>query len=228
MLQCLVLTVDRPLPEGVADLLFLCNHEASGSEMSPPNTAYGVGTVLALAYERLMDGTVVATQAGINLLLRDHLAAVYNAEPQDRLAATRQFKDDLERLSCRSTGVGPGKGAPGGRIAGEVRAMAQCRSPGLDGLPVQYSVARRLLGCWCPLTRDSSEVQAQRFSTALREAQIVMLPKPDRAPMDLSSCRPLSMGVDTKVLAKATRLGRDVTHLVLENQCGFMPSRETR
>ncbi|KAJ1125109.1 hypothetical protein NDU88_003547 [Pleurodeles waltl] len=60
----------------------------------------------------------------------------------------------------------------------------------------------------------------------MREALIVMLPKPGKAVDDPGSYGPLSMlNVDVKLLAKvlASRLSRVVTHLVQSDQCGFIP-----
>ena len=58
---------------------------------------------------------------------------------------------------------------------------------------------------------------------------IVMLPKPDRAPTDPGSYRPLSMmGVDTiSSKAVANRLNTVVPSLVHEDQCGFVAGRVT-
>ena len=62
----------------------------------------------------------------------------------------------------------------------------------------------------------------------MREAIIAMLPKPEKDLTIPESYRFLSMmGVDTKILSKAlvSRLWAVVTHLVREEQYGFVPGR---
>ncbi|KAJ1198305.1 hypothetical protein NDU88_002147 [Pleurodeles waltl] len=108
--------------------------------------------------------------------------------------------------------------------------MASGKAPGPDGLPVEfYRTYPAVI-----LLRLLEMLQEARGEGLLpenmREALIVMLPKPGKAADDPGSYRPLSMlNVDVKLLAKvlASRLSRVVTHLVQGDQCGFIPGRGT-
>ncbi|KAJ1161264.1 hypothetical protein NDU88_001751 [Pleurodeles waltl] len=103
-----------------------------------------------------------------------------------------------------------------------VGAKVQCKAPGLYGLLVEYY--QRYSDLLLPRLLDSLQESRQLGSMlrAMREAKIVILPKPNRDPEDPSSYKLLSMlCVDNKILAKvlAAQLGRIVTHLVYGDQC---------
>lgn len=63
----------------------------------------------------------------------------------------------------------------------------------------------------------------------LRQAMITLILKPGKPPAECSSFRPISlMGVDTKILCKvlAKRLDPFISHLVHNDQNGFVPKRQ--
>lgn len=64
----------------------------------------------------------------------------------------------------------------------------------------------------------------------MREAVVVLIPKPGKDPSLPSSYRPISLlPVDIKLLAKvlATRLSTVITEVIREDQTGFMANKST-
>ncbi|KAJ1117535.1 hypothetical protein NDU88_005734 [Pleurodeles waltl] len=106
-----------------------------------------------------------------------------------------------------------------------VGTVAHCRALVPEVLLVEcyQTVAGILLPCLLETIQESRRMGS--FLQSMREAQIVMLPKLGRDLVDPCSYWPLSMlGMDTKILAKAMamHLRCVVTHLVHEDQWGFM------
>ena len=113
-----------------------------------------------------------------------------------------------------------------GEVLAAIKNMPVKKCPGPDGLPAEYYkayadiIAPRLL-------EMLQEAKAQGLlPVTMRKALIVMIPKKENEETEPGACRSLSLlGVDTKILA--TRLRTVVTHLVMEDQCGFMPGHGT-
>lgn len=113
-------------------------------------------------------------------------------------------------------------------IEGALKTFANHKSPGLDGFPVEWyrlyapSLLSRLLKVF------NTSRQEGELPTSMREALIVLLPKPGKNPEECESYRPISLiNTDVKILAKvlALRLQSVVTKLVGSDQTGFMPGR---
>lgn len=104
------------------------------------------------------------------------------------------------------------------------------KAPGIDGLPSEFFKLYRdeLLP---PLLTVFQEAAATGcLPSSMREATIVLIPKPGKDPSLPGSYRPISLlPVDIKLLAKvlALRLSTVITEVIHDDQSGFMPNKST-
>lgn len=104
------------------------------------------------------------------------------------------------------------------------------KAPGSDGLPVEFFKSFREVLLPPLLEVFQEALDKGRLPPSMREAVIVLLPKPDKDLTRPGSYRPISLlPVDVKILAKvlACRLGRVVREVVHGDQAGFMPNMST-
>ena len=107
-------------------------------------------------------------------------------------------------------------------------SMKHNKSPGLDGLPVEFYIV-----FWKDLSDmllDSFNFSLQNglMSTSQRNGIITLIPKKDKDISYLKIFRPISLlTVDYKILAKtlANRLKKCLTHLIHPDQSGFLKGR---
>lgn len=104
------------------------------------------------------------------------------------------------------------------------------KAPGLDGLPAEFF--KTYIDLLAPILKEIYEesLEAGTLPPSMREALITSLLKPGKSPEHCDSYRPLSLiNCDTKILAKviANRLALLMEQLVLPDQAGFVPGRET-
>lgn len=104
------------------------------------------------------------------------------------------------------------------------------KTPGLDGLPVEFystyneSLATKLLEIY----RDAFD--KGMLPESLREALIVLIPKPHKDHDYCESYRPISLiNMDAKILVKilAQRLNKVIASIIHLDQTGFIPARST-
>ena len=107
-------------------------------------------------------------------------------------------------------------------------SMKHNKSPGLDGLPVEFYIV-----FWKDLSDmllDSFNFSLQNglMSSSQRNGVIILIPKKDRDTSYLKNFRPISLlTVDYKILAKilANRLKKCLSHLIHPDQSGFLKGR---
>lgn len=115
-------------------------------------------------------------------------------------------------------------------IVSAIMQLQSGKAPGPDGLPDEfYKQFHRLL---IPMLRHVFEEARESgiLPPSMREAHVISLAKPGKSPLYCESYRPLSLiNVDAKILAKllANRITPLMTHLVLPDQSGFVPTRGT-
>lgn len=111
-----------------------------------------------------------------------------------------------------------------------LKDMAKGKASGPDGLPIevyckyQDEILPSLLRMFHPSHAAGS------LPDSLMEANIIILLKPDKDPMDCSSYRPISLlNVDYKLLTKilAMRLNKFISSIIHPDQAGFIPGRST-
>lgn len=116
------------------------------------------------------------------------------------------------------------------KVSGALAEFPASKSPGSDGLPAEFYstysevLIPRLLQLYEAIFKDS------RLPASMREATIVLIPKPGKDPLIPESYRPISLlQVDIKILAKilAIRLNKVILSLIHSDQAGFMPGRNT-
>lgn len=115
-------------------------------------------------------------------------------------------------------------------ILDSISSFQPAKSPGSDGLPIEFYkeyselLAPRLLAVYLHAFHTGE------LPVSMREAIIVVLPKPGKNPLLCDSYRPISLlQSDIKILAKilARRLGKVILSLIHPDQTGFMPGKST-
>lgn len=115
-------------------------------------------------------------------------------------------------------------------ITAAVASFARSKSPGSDGLPIEfYSQFSEVL---IPKLLKLYNHLFETFTLApsMREATIILLPKPGKDPGYPESYRPISLlQVDIKIFAKvlSIRLNQVILSLIHDEQVVFMPGRNT-
>lgn len=111
-----------------------------------------------------------------------------------------------------------------------LQLLPKDKAPGSDGFPAEFFKLHKdtLLP---PLLEVFQEaLETGHLPPSMREAIIVLIPKPGKDPTDPGSYRPISLlPVNIKLLAKvlATRLSTVIHEVIHEDQAGFMPNRST-
>ena len=115
-------------------------------------------------------------------------------------------------------------------ITEAIASFARSKTPGSDGLPIEfYSQYSQILSPKL-LQLYNSMFETHVLPPTMREATIVLIPKPGKDPGYPESYRPISLlQVDIKILAKvlANRLNKVILSLIHTDQAGFMPGRNT-
>lgn len=115
-------------------------------------------------------------------------------------------------------------------IDAAIASFAKSKSPGSDGLPIEfYSHYNEII---TPKLLTLYNVMFQQFTLppSMGEATIVLIPKPGKDLGHPESYRPISLlQADIKILAKilAMRLNQVILNLIHADQAGFMPGRNT-
>lgn len=112
-----------------------------------------------------------------------------------------------------------------------IKSTKQGKAPGPDGLTVQYyktllpSLGQHLIKLFNDLGKGS------KLHHNTLQAQIAVIHKEDRDPIQCGNYRPVSLlNTDLKLFTKilATRLQQHITDLIHLDQVGFVPTREAR
>lgn len=115
-------------------------------------------------------------------------------------------------------------------IAEAMFHLAPSKALGSDGLPLEFytnyseALVPKLHELFTHIFKSGSLPQS------MREAFIVLIPKPGKDPALPESYRPISLlQLDIKILAKvlALRLNKVILNLIHPNQTGFMPAKNT-
>ena len=111
-----------------------------------------------------------------------------------------------------------------------VSAFPNCKAPGEDGLPME--VYKQYSEVLLPLLLKVFNNARERgtLPPSMTKANIVLLLKPGKDPVDPGAYRPISLlQSDIKILAKvlAIRLNGVITSIVHGDQAGFMPNKST-
>uniref|UniRef100_A0AAR2INH7 Reverse transcriptase domain-containing protein n=1 Tax=Pygocentrus nattereri TaxID=42514 RepID=A0AAR2INH7_PYGNA len=114
-------------------------------------------------------------------------------------------------------------------ISQAIKSINSGKAPGPDGFPIEfYKIFKEKL--IIPLFNMYEEAfKNEALPPTLRQAMITLILKPGKPATECSSFRPISlMGVDTKILCKvlAKRLDPYISHLVHNDQNGFVPKRQ--
>lgn len=115
-------------------------------------------------------------------------------------------------------------------IAIAIMEFARSKSPGSEDLPIEfYSHFSEILTPKL-LAFYNAMFEHLTVPLSMREATIVLIPKPAKDPGYPESYRPISLlQVDVKILAKvlSKRLNQVILSLIHTDQAGFMPGRNT-
>lgn len=111
-----------------------------------------------------------------------------------------------------------------------IRSFPAGKTPGPDGLPTEYYRAH--IELLAPKLAQMFQACLQQGSlpSTMREAHIVLIPKPNKDPNLCASYRPIALlNCDLKILTKllAARLNKVIKSLINSDQTGFMPGRST-
>ena len=109
-----------------------------------------------------------------------------------------------------------------------VTSMKHNKSPGLDGLPVEFYIV-----FWTDLSdlllnSFNFSMENGLMSSSQRNGVITLIPKKDKDTLFLKNFRPISLlTVDYKILAKtlANRLKKKLSNLIHPDQSGFLKGR---
>ena len=171
------------------------------------------------------DGSPVSDPEGIRALARDFYTALFSSDPSSE-DARRVLWEDLPQ-------VGPGGAgqldAPitSGELAGALDSLSRGKSPGLDGLTVEFFRA-----FWDVLGDDYAGVLGESIATgemplSWRRAVVALLPKKGDLRL-LKNWRPVSLlSTDYKIFAKAmsSRLGTVLDRMIHPDQSYTVPGR---
>ena len=177
------------------------------------------------------EGVTVYTQEAINDTFYQYYQDLYKA-PRELAAEVYDIYLDRVRLTQLPAKHREELGGPITlpEIKSVIQSMANNKTPGNDGLPVEFYkrytdlLAPRLLAVY------EEAWQEGLLPTSTREATIVPLPKAGRDALTPRSFRPLSMlTTDFKILSKilANRLNLYMRILVHPDQNGFIQTRST-
>ena len=109
-----------------------------------------------------------------------------------------------------------------------VKSMKLNKTPGLDGLPVEFYIVFWPDICDMLLNSFNFSLQNGSMSASQRNGIITLLPKKDKDPLFIKNYRPITLlTTDYKILAKciANRLKRCLHYLIHVDQSGFLQGR---
>lgn len=111
-----------------------------------------------------------------------------------------------------------------------LKEMAKGKASGPDGIPIEV-YCKYQDDILPPLLQVFRSSHANGFlPDSLSEANIILILKPDKDPLDCGSYRPISLlNVDYKLLTKilAMRLNKFISSIIHPDQAGFIPGRST-
>lgn len=108
--------------------------------------------------------------------------------------------------------------------------FTRSKSPGSDGLPIEFYAHFSEILIPKLLSLYNTMFETSTLPASMREATIVLIPKPGKDLGYPESYRPISLlQVDVKILAKvlSKRLNQVILSLIHIDQSGFMPGRNT-
>lgn len=109
-----------------------------------------------------------------------------------------------------------------------VAEMANQKSPGLDGIPMEtYKYYGKVLLLELLKVFNWAKEEG-KLPVSMTEATIIVLHKEGKDPLETKSYRPISLlCTDAKIVAKilAVRLNKTISRLVHPDQTGFIPGR---
>lgn len=111
-----------------------------------------------------------------------------------------------------------------------VNTFPNSKAPGYDGLAVEAFKQYREVILPHLLKVFNAPRESQTRPACMTKANIVLLLKPRKDPLDLSSYRPISLlQVDIKILAKVLpmRLNKAISSIIHPDQSGFIPERSS-
>lgn len=109
-------------------------------------------------------------------------------------------------------------------------SFPKCKAPGEDGIPMEVFTQ---YGEWIMpqlLEVFNDSLKKGNLPTSMTRANIILLLKPGKDPVDPGSYRPISLlQSDVKILAKALalRVNRIIESIIHPDQAGFMPHKST-
>ncbi|KAJ1136101.1 hypothetical protein NDU88_002519 [Pleurodeles waltl] len=176
-------------------------------------------------------GAIATTQVNINDAFREYYTQLYTKSTSCTIQQLESFLADSPLPQLTNTDR-ESLEAPItlGELNKALEQLPRNKVPGTDGLPSEYySTFATHLNTYLLKIFEEAEVNGN-LPPSMREAMIVVLPKPGRDPTDVRSYRPLSLlNLDCKILGKilANRLAPYMHILVHEDQNGFIPKRST-
>lgn len=180
---------------------------------------------------RAPDDTLEYTQKGINNSFRIYYTALYAAQMDQCPIALEAFLRAAPLLVLdRDSREDLGREISTLEIRAVIKEMARNKTPGVDGLPVEFylSYADLLVPQLQILYKEAWETG--KLPSTTREAIIIPILKTGGDSEVRAAYRPLSMlTVDYKILSKilALRLLAHMERLIHPDQAGFIPKRNT-
>uniref|UniRef100_A0A8C5QNM6 Reverse transcriptase domain-containing protein n=1 Tax=Leptobrachium leishanense TaxID=445787 RepID=A0A8C5QNM6_9ANUR len=183
---------------------------------------------------RTPTGDITLRPEEISATFRDYYASLYNLSgtTSPPPGAIRDYLAANLRVRLRDTEAEQlEEPISAGEIAAALKSAKNGKSPGPDGLPVEYyKELRDTLVPHMVTTFNAITAETPLHPHTLC-ATITVLPKPGKDPSECTSYRPISLLTsDIKILARilADRLKPYLPGLVHTDQVGFIPGREAR
>lgn len=177
------------------------------------------------------DGILLTDPPEVTAKFRDFFAELYTSRTPNERDSMNHFLENIpfprlteDQISMLDAPLTTDE------IAEALAGFTRSKSPGSDGLPVEFYLQYSELLIPKLLALYNYALETFELPPSLREATIVLIPKPDKDPRYPASYRPISLlQVDIKVLAKvlANHIKQIILSLIHTDQAGFMPGRNT-
>ena len=177
------------------------------------------------------NGDIMTNTKDINEVFKDFYSKLYTSEVDP---SEEQYEDFFANLNIPKLSEGQVAQMEGGITEGEVRAaiasLKNGKSPGLDGLPVEYY--KKYVDILAPILTSvyKESFDLGQLPDTFNEAIITLILKKDKDPTEPGSYRPISLiDVDSKILTKvlATRIEKLLPSVIHLDQVGFVQGRSS-
>ena len=208
----------RWVEEGERSTKYFCNLEKR------------VGEKKVIRQLRLQNNKIIGQKDEILSELHNFYSLLYTSEnDQNSLEKMSEFFNNMDIPQIAETDkIKLNAPVIKSEILATLKAMSSNKTPGLDGLPVEFYIV--FFNDIIDLLLDMYNFSFTNslLPQSLRHGVITLLPKKDKDSFLVKNYRPISLlNVDYKIIAKlfANRLKLSLHTIIKEDQQGFMPGR---